>query len=78
MTPDTPTGPARPQDKADDPDLETALRDAEQFLVKSGEAVHPALSPRTMMRYLNQYRTHLHAVVASTRREQGLDMGKHA
>jgi hypothetical protein len=78
MAPDAPTGPARPDDAAANPDLETALRNAEQFLAKSCEAVHPDLSARTMMRYLNQYRTHLYAVVATTRREQGQSIGQHA
>lgn len=43
------------------------MQNAEQFLAKSCEAVHPDLSAPTMLRYLNQYRTHLSAVVASTR-----------
>lgn len=66
MTPDTPTGSAQP----DNTDLETTLRNAEQFLIKSGEAVHPDLSASTMLRYLSHYRTHLHAVVTSTRRDR--------
>jgi hypothetical protein len=78
MTPDTPAGPAQPSDPIGSTDLETALQNAEQFLVKSAEAVHPDLSARTMMRYLNQYRTHLHAVVTFTRREQGPSLGQHA
>ncbi len=78
MASDTPAGPAQPGDAANGTDLETALQNAEQFLIKSGEAVHPNLSERTMLRYLTQYRTHLHAVVTTTRRQQGPSIGQHA
>jgi hypothetical protein len=78
MAPHTPTGPAQPSDAADSADLETALQDAEQFLIKSGQAIHPDLSARTLLRYLTQYRTHLHAVVTTTRRNQGPGISQHA
>ncbi len=71
MALDTPAGSAQPANT----DLETTLRNAEQFLVRSGEAVHPDLSARTMLRYLTQYRTHLHAVVTTTRRKHGPSTG---
>jgi hypothetical protein len=51
------------------------LGNAEQFLAKSSDRVHPQLSVRSLMRYLDQYRIHLWAVVASNRREQGLTVG---
>jgi hypothetical protein len=75
MASDTPAGPARRSDERPIIDLETALGNAEHFLAKSCESVHPELSARSLMRYLDQYRTHLCAVVASTRREQGLTIG---
>ncbi len=78
MAPDTPADPGSPNDKAGNADLETTLRNAEQFLVNSGQAIHPDLSARTMLRYLAQYRTHLHAVVTTTRREQGPGVSHHA
>lgn len=78
MPPDTLTGPARPDDEADSADLETALRNAEQFLLKSGEIIHPDLSHRTLLRYLTLYRTHLYAVVTTTRRNQGPGISQHA
>jgi GntR family transcriptional regulator len=68
MAPGTPTNPG---DETNNTDLVTALRNAEQFLLKSGEAIHPNLSERTLLRYLTQYRTHLHAVVTSAHRDQG-------
>jgi len=70
MTSDTPTDPAQPDDSANGTNLETALRNAEQFLVSSGEAVHPDLSARTLLRYLTQYRVHLYLVVTISRRQQ--------
>jgi len=78
MASDTPAAPASPDDEMDSTDLETALQNAEQFLVNSGEAVHPDLSARTLLRYLTQYRTHLHAVVTTTRRHQGPGISQHA
>ena len=70
--------PPQPTDKTRTTDLETALRNAEEFLIKSGEAIHPDLSARTLLRYLSQYRTHLHAVVTTTRRDQGPRISQHA
>lgn len=75
MASDAPDGPAKPDDEAKGIDLETALRNAEQFLVKSRSAIHPGLAEFTMLRYLSDYRLHLYAVVACTRREQGLTIG---
>jgi hypothetical protein len=51
----------------DETDLEMALRDAEQFLARSCQAVHPGLATRTMLRYLNGYRAHLCALVSASR-----------
>jgi GntR family transcriptional regulator len=78
MPSDTPTGPAQPDHQDDGTDLETTLRNAEQFLIKSGEIIHPDLSPRTLLRYITMYRTHLSAVVTATRREQGPGIGQPA
>jgi hypothetical protein len=76
MESDTSARPARRDARRPDPiDLETALGNAEQFIVKSAERVHPDLSVRTLMRYVDQYRTHLCEVVASIRHEQGLVIG---
>ncbi len=69
--------PARPDKAADSAEWETALQNAEQFLAKTAEAVHPDLAPRTMMRYLTQYRAHLYDVVATTRHQQGRRIGQH-
>ena len=74
MAPDTPAQP----DETDNADLEAALCNAEQFLINSGEAIHPELAFRTLLRYLTQYRTHLHTVVTTTRRNQGPGISQHA
>ncbi len=78
MAPSTPANPASPGDETNSTDLEDVLREAEQLLIKSAKAVHPELSARTLLRYLTQYRTHLHTVVTTTRREQGPGLSQHA
>jgi hypothetical protein len=67
--------PAKRNARPDPIDLETALGNAELFIVTSAERCHPDLSVRTLMRWVDQYRTHLCEVVASIRNEQGLVIG---
>jgi hypothetical protein len=46
-------------------DMETALRDAAQFLLRTG-SLHPDLTSQTLLRCLRRYRAHLHAVVKAS------------
>ena len=48
-------------------DFETVLRNAEQFLARTG-SLHPDLSATTLLRCLKRYRTHLWTVVHAARR----------
>jgi hypothetical protein len=59
-TPDT--GPAG---------MEAALRDAAQFLLRTG-SIHPDLTSQTLLRCLRRYRAHLYAVVKASQQPDSL------
>ena len=64
--PTTTPGPATP-----DPGpagMQAALRDAEQFLLRTG-SIHPDLTSQTLLRCLRRYRAHLYAVVTASRQQ---------
>ncbi len=66
-----PTGTNPGQTTMPDPgpaDLETALQDAEQFLLRTG-SIHPDLTAQTLLRCLRRYRAHLWAVVTAGRQQ---------
>ncbi|HEY3903232.1 MAG TPA: hypothetical protein VGM14_04870 [Streptosporangiaceae bacterium] len=46
--------------------MQAALRDAEQFLLRTG-SIHPDLTSQTLLRCLRRYRAHLYAVVTAGR-----------
>lgn len=58
-------------------DFETTLRNAEQFLTRTGSA-HPDLSATTLLRYLKRYRTHLSNVVNAARQAAEPEETRHA